>query len=131
MNFRHDLFADVTFQKVVAERVEVAVRQVLGDLPFVKNSLELSFRAEQATRCLIVELRGFVLGKKEGRVVVNERWPSDWWQAFRERWFPAWWLRRWPVQYKTLQIDKQCWRVCPHLDMKADQSPHVEFLFRG
>ena len=23
--------------------------------------------------------------------------PRDWWEAFKERWFPKWALRRWPV----------------------------------
>lgn len=26
--------------------------------------------------------------------------PADWWQAFRQRWLPAWWLRRHPVAMK-------------------------------
>ena len=25
--------------------------------------------------------------------------PADWWQHFKERWFPAWALMRWPVRY--------------------------------
>ena len=27
------------------------------------------------------------------------KWPRDWWQAFRERWCPRWWLARHPVLY--------------------------------
>ncbi len=27
------------------------------------------------------------------------RYADGWWQAFRERWFPAWALARWPVEY--------------------------------
>ena len=23
--------------------------------------------------------------------------PADWWEAFKERWFPSWALARWPV----------------------------------
>lgn len=30
---------------------------------------------------------------------IEVQYPADWWQALRERWFPKWWLRRWPVQY--------------------------------
>jgi len=28
------------------------------------------------------------------------RWPRDWWQAVKERFFPKWLLRRFPVMYK-------------------------------
>lgn len=31
-------------------------------------------------------------------------YPSDWWQAFRERWLPAWWLRRHPVRVTTRSL---------------------------
>lgn len=36
-----------------------------------------------------------------GREVQRQecRWPADWWQAFKERWLPAWAKRRWPVRY--------------------------------
>lgn len=38
---------------------------------------------------------------------IEVQYPADWWQALRERWFPAWWLRRWPVQYtaRTLRAE--------------------------
>jgi hypothetical protein len=26
------------------------------------------------------------------------RYPSDWWQAFKERWFPKWLLKQFPVK---------------------------------
>lgn len=26
--------------------------------------------------------------------------PADWWEHFKERWFPQWALKRWPVRYR-------------------------------
>ncbi len=26
------------------------------------------------------------------------QWPADWWQHFKQRWFPCWAKARWPVQ---------------------------------
>ena len=34
-----------------------------------------------------------------GEVLEEGKWPVNWWQAFRERWFPEFWLSRYPVQY--------------------------------
>ncbi|WP_230677522.1 hypothetical protein, partial [Streptococcus pneumoniae] len=31
--------------------------------------------------------------------VVTVTYPSDWWQAFKERWFPMWARKKWPVKY--------------------------------
>jgi hypothetical protein len=35
------------------------------------------------------------------------RYPKDWWEAFKERWFPKWLLERYPAQYNTV-IVKEC-----------------------
>ncbi len=34
-----------------------------------------------------------------GRHLPEVRYPADWWQAFKDRWFPAWAKERWPVRY--------------------------------
>ena len=43
-----------------------------------------------------------VYGQKHGEETVSfhSRYPSDWWQHFKQRWFPRWALRRWPVRLK-------------------------------
>ena len=33
------------------------------------------------------------------------RYPKDWFQAFKERWFPEWAKDRWPVEYEVISID--------------------------
>ena len=39
---------------------------------------------------------GYLCGKNFDPV--KFAWPEDWWQAFRARWFPGWWLKRHPVR---------------------------------
>lgn len=29
------------------------------------------------------------------------RCPADWWEAFKDRWFPKWALKRWPVEWEV------------------------------
>jgi hypothetical protein len=31
-------------------------------------------------------------------------YPADWWQAFKERWFPAWALKRWPAKQRFFEF---------------------------
>lgn len=50
------------------------------------------------------------------------RYPADWWQAVKERWFPQWLLSRYPVEYTSVPR----YAVCPHLDSKKDK--HIYFL---
>lgn len=38
------------------------------------------------------------------------RYPATWWQHFRQRWFPQWIIRHWPLKFKvesqTVQLSK-------------------------
>lgn len=31
-------------------------------------------------------------------------YPSDWWQHFKERWFPTWAKKKWPVKRETTTV---------------------------
>lgn len=46
-------------------------------------------------------------------------WPANWWQHFRERWFPRRWLRRWPVRYACRVFDSRL--VYPHMQLPEDR----------
>jgi hypothetical protein len=51
---------------------------------------------------MIVHLQGYVWAEEiqNDTASLTVEWPATVWQAFKERWFPRSWLRRWPV--KTL-----------------------------
>lgn len=40
------------------------------------------------------------------QLVIDESFPSTWADAFRERWFPEWALKRWPVVWHRIRINK-------------------------
>lgn len=56
----------------------------------VDYSLEASFIRDE----LLVQMWRYVYYEQRGELEV----PADWWQHFKQRFFPAWALRRWPVQ---------------------------------
>lgn len=60
--------------------------------------LHLSYKLELAVTHLI--------GMVRGSTVSEIKHPSDWWQAFRERWLPNWWLKHYPVNYTCYQVDR-------------------------
>jgi hypothetical protein len=51
------------------------------------------------------------------------RMPEDWWQAFKERWFPKWYLKRNPVKYITKRIEAKA--LYPKLRMPS-QTPVIQ-----
>ena len=82
---------------------------------------------------LVANIVARVLAKEDAAyevVVAEESVPVDWWQHFKQRWFPTWALWRWPVQERTIEtrIFKRA-RVCPHLGIESFE-PHITFLSR-
>lgn len=86
------------------EMLRMWIRRALAD-----SSVEDMIRDVQ-----LVEMYGTAIGKQcayeiESFVWAQEKesreisYPADWWQAFRDRWFPRWAKRRWPVRYAKWQ----------------------------
>lgn len=40
------------------------------------------------------------------RRLLEYHWPATWRDAFKERWFPAWARRRWPVRWRRITLDE-------------------------
>jgi hypothetical protein len=38
------------------------------------------------------------------RDLMEKKWPKDWRQSFKERWFPKWLLKRYPVIYERVTL---------------------------
>ena len=71
---------------------------------------------------MAVRLKRYVLSERLADETVS--WPATWWDAFKDRWFPHWALRRWPVQWK--HADFTVYRGYPDLVMPDRQSvPYI------
>ena len=57
---------------------------------------------------------------------VKAEYPADWWQAFKERWFPAWAKKRWPVEWVRVRLEAK--ELYPKLYM-PDHKPQLQ-LYR-
>lgn len=111
-------------RRYVAEHIDAAARAVL---PLRGCQFDLHASLDEAANELVLTLYAHLYGHEGNRVQVNECWPADWWEAFKDRWFPEWALDRWPVRYKRIIIDQPIYSgVCPHID--APQRTHLEWI---
>jgi hypothetical protein len=73
---------------------------------FSRESIESAYVDEEVfaaiSDIIIVSVGGFIWGNEIGKETIE--YPSDWWQAFKKRWFPEWALKKWPVSYVVHQI---------------------------
>ena len=121
---------------IAAETQERFVQRVrMAAIAHVSEGLYLNDDIDVAARTvgesLMVQIKAHVLAIPKERIVVNQSWPKDWWQAVRERWCPQWWLRRYPVQYNRVYVNKPIFgNVCPHVSMTRGDD-HKEWLFKN
>lgn len=84
---------------VILERLRFGVEAVLtNDFEDVRVDFTRTFTGE-----ILLQAQGFIWAEQHKRFEI--KYPLDWREAFKERWFPALLLRRWPVQYKCHVID--------------------------
>lgn len=85
----------IDVETVRYELEQFEVRRIFS--PEVLESIRLERYDDFITNGMVVELRGMVASWRE------QRWfktPENWWEHLKERWFPAWALKRWPVVYR-------------------------------
>lgn len=109
------------------------VVQIMRTVPFpftanVEMGSQIRFEAES----LILKLTKYCLAKEDhSQEEYGEiKYPADWWQHFKERFFPSYLLARFPVEYKTVRVlTKRLIRMCPHSDTVFSKGPKVHFNF--
>jgi len=87
--------------EVTLEKIKVGMIQ-----RFSKRFLDSSVRVDVVKLVLDefeICLAGFLLGENVGSYRAI-KYPCDWFQAIKERWFPLWLLKRWPVIYTVCDI---------------------------
>jgi hypothetical protein len=87
----------VEFQTVELEKLKLGLHQAVSE-----NALLMDPRIEVVRDQII----GHIVAKVQGYIWSEQletwdvKYPSDWWQAFKERWAPKWAKKRWPVEYQ-------------------------------
>jgi hypothetical protein len=83
---------------------------------------------------LMYDLRSYILSEQLDNIRRVVEHPADWWQAFRQRWFPKCLLYRNPVKMKRHVIDIDFKALYPELTAKVsipDTQPIVKYVVKS
>jgi hypothetical protein len=58
---------------------------------------------DDGAEMILAHIRSLVLSQHLETLTLKA--PSDWWQAFKERWAPRWFLDKYPVEYTVKSIE--------------------------
>lgn len=84
---------------VTLERLRYCVETMFGDLAY---TLSFEMLEREAGR-MVMQIRADVAAQSIDPV--SYRYPSTWWDAFKERWFPSWALGRWPARHTSGELN--------------------------
>ena len=91
---------EVQCNTVVLERIKKGLRYHIPN-SYLAHSVEFRRMEDSALKCMVFTLIAEVLGRTVDRqeTTVSHNYISNWWQAFKDRWFPDWLKRQFPVTY--------------------------------
>ena len=70
------------------------------------NGCKVDVRWNDIMDGLVLQLTARITSQKLDYFTVE--YPRDWWEAFKERWFPAWAKERWPVTWLARTVTSYC-----------------------
>ena len=108
-------------------KYKYAIVQVL-EPELLIDAIDVSTHVSFLTDQLAVRIRGHVWGESESVQKVSITYPADWKQAVKERFFPEWALKRWPVRNKIITMDVKCFY--PNFRPKLDGEEHRLAIFK-
>ena len=84
-------------------------------IPLAKEFLleDVKFVADEITGMIILQVHGYVWAQS----LCDYKHPENWKEALKERWFPKWLLKRFPVKYAVLDIKEiyPDYRIAPEV----------------
>jgi len=94
-------------QRVQLEVVTQSIRTILDEQELPKDNYELSmlrgFQLDQLGRDMVFQLTRRI--PKESIDHLYVKYPENWKEAIKERWFPKWLLKKFPVKYTELNYN--------------------------
>jgi len=111
---------EVQYKTVELEKIKLVVLSYLDSrlAQFaIDPKVEIMSQVEWAADTIGIRVVQEVFGREVQRQECE--WPRDWWQAFKERWYPAWAKRRWPVEYERFVITAR--ELYPDISLPPNQ----------
>jgi hypothetical protein len=81
------------------ERLNLAMMESKLDLIDPK----IDFYFDYLMRCIVGDIQGYVWGEPAFHKVI--KYPKDWFEFFKQRWFPKWLLKKYPIKYRYHTLD--------------------------
>lgn len=130
-------FGDYYKDEIKLDEMTLSVKQIqlrsvcfcaeskINDVMYL-HKVSINKFTEQVSRELVLRIQAHVLGYDHAPI--NLAIAATWWDGIKERFFPKWWLKRWPVRYEKFSINTKL--LYPFIKPPITSSPFVCILER-
>ena len=74
---------------------------------------------------IVFHFKTFIFGESAGEETHTFSRPADWWQAFKQRWYPDWLLEKHPVKFYRETVTFSAKALYPHFKPSLPDQRHV------
>jgi len=109
---------------------EIDQREIHHKSQVNKQNIHVSVIQMVDTDNLLIRLSQKITALPDEDIVIDLRQPKTWWDHFKEKWYPSWAIKRWPIEYNEIYIrEKRYKAICPHLGTHPTND-HLEWILR-
>ena len=100
---------NIVLQKIKIAGFQKITREFWDNLEFAQGYDADDFIADMFT----VRWKSFLLGEDLGDVIIS--FPANWREAFKDRWFPRWLKKKYPVRFTEYRANQKV--IYPELNV--------------
>jgi hypothetical protein len=93
---------DLNFQKILLEKIRFYIKAEQS-LEFLRNCIQPEVTLDDFAKTLVGCIKAELTSQKLSHIDI--KYPANWWEAFKERWFLKWLLKKFPVIYHEEHYD--------------------------
>ena len=84
-----NLKENFTAHEVVLERIRFGISKAISEeMAYELINKQVQVLVDQIAKSIVAEIRWNIFGRKLPEKTI--RYPANWWEAFKKRWFPKW-----------------------------------------
>jgi hypothetical protein len=110
---------NLSTHEVELERIKIGLVEKLSYTAL--HDLSVSVNDDFFTNLVSVQIKGYIWGERGKSETI--KYPKNWREAFKERWFPQWLLKRYPVIYRVHEINTTT--LYPNFKISVPDQTHV------
>lgn len=101
------VFPDIIIEKEVLKKFNFSIQHRVDTTRFKTSNLSEDAHIDMVSKNLLLSLNAHVFGQELDDKIIELDVPVDWFESFKERWFPKFLLKKYPLKMKKVSVSRK------------------------